>query len=387
MGRVSWSVPVQEPMLNARWGAMDSLPTALQVSRTGEILHPFAMRCTQGVYALNVSRGCAHRCAYCYARAYRDAPPETEVQVYGNLPTLLREELDSPRRRKALPRVVSLCTATDLFQPLPDLLRVTYEACQILLERRIPIAFLTKGYIPEDFIALFAAHAPLVRARIGLISLDPRTHRLYERGAAHPEARLLSLRRLQEAGIQVGIRHDPVIPGVTDLPWHLEALCARLREQRITTLDVGHLYVRPGIERLLWRELPRAEARRLLAFFVGRPPARVAASNVTRLLPPAVRLESYERIRRIAVRHGIRTYLCACKNPDLKGDRCSGVGEMQEAAGLAEPGRQAELFPEARWRRAPRRRRKPLARSDGMTVQVARGDAPAPIGGLAGSPG
>ncbi len=363
------------PTLEARWGAMDSLPLAVEVPRSGEILHPFTMRCTQGVYALNVSRGCAHRCAYCYARAYRDAPPETEVQVYANLPALLRQELDSPRRRKALPRVVSLCTSTDPFQPLPDLLRVTYEACQILLERRIPIAFLTKGYIPEEFITLFAAHSWLVRARIGLISLDPRINRLYERGAAHPEARLLSLRRLQEAGIQVGIRHDPVIPGVTDLPWHLEALFARLRDHGVTSLDVGHLYVRPGIERLLWRELPRAEARRLLAFFVGRPVSRVAASNVTRLLPPAIRLESYERIRRIAARYGIRTYLCACKNPDLKGDRCSGVGEMREAAGLAEPGRQAELFPKARWGRPPRRRTPPAPQ------------APSPLSGSAGPPG
>ena len=62
------------PTLQGRWGAMDSLPLAVEVPRSGEILHPFAMRCTQGVYALNVSRGCAHRCAYCYARAYRDAP-------------------------------------------------------------------------------------------------------------------------------------------------------------------------------------------------------------------------------------------------------------------------------------------------------------------------
>ena len=146
--------------------------------------------------------------------------------------------------------MVSLCTSTDPFQPLPGLLRVTYEACQILLERRVPIAFLTKGYIPEEFITLFAAHARLVRARIGLLSLDPRINRLYERGAAHPEARLLSLRRLQEAGIQVGIRHDPVIPGVTDLPWHLDSLFARLREHRVVSLDVGHLYVRPGIEQI-----------------------------------------------------------------------------------------------------------------------------------------
>lgn len=180
---------MSELSLGGHWGAMDSAPSAVEFPRTGEILHPFSMRCTQGVYALNVGRGCAHRCTYCYARAYRDAPPETEVQVYANLPGLLVKELDNPRRRQPLPRVVSLCTATDAFQPLPDLLRVTFEACRILLERRIPIAFLTKGYIPEEFIALFAAHASLVRARIGLLSLDARTHQLYERGAAHPEAR------------------------------------------------------------------------------------------------------------------------------------------------------------------------------------------------------
>ncbi|MGH7408228.1 MAG: hypothetical protein ACREKF_09505, partial [Candidatus Methylomirabilales bacterium] len=96
---------------------------------------------------------------------------------------------------------------------------------------------------------------------------------------------------------------------------------------------------------------------------------------------------SYDRVRRIAARHGIQTFLCACKNPDLKGDRCSGGGEMREAAGRAEPGRQAELFPGARWRRAPRRQRMPPAPPDGMTGQAAHGREPAPIAGLAGSPG
>ena len=308
------------------WGsvAYDFIPKPTE--RRGQILHPFAIPCMQGVLALNVTRGCAHSCAYCYCRAYPEAPPPGQLPVYENLPVRLVAELARMRR---LPRAVSLCTASDPFQPFPEVLSVTYRAAELLLEQGITVTFLTKGWIPDEFIGLFARYPGQVRARIGLLSLDPRYHRLFEPGTAYPEARMLNIRRLSKAGVAVGVRHDPVIPGVTDRPDELDRLFGTLAADGITHMDVGYLYIRPGIARLLEDELPPSVSRPLLRRFKGGPLASVAASASTQLLPADLRVRSFFRLRMTAREHGITPILCRCKNPDLDGAaRCQASREL-----------------------------------------------------------
>jgi DNA repair photolyase len=311
--------------MDGAWGdpAFDYLP--LPAERRSQILHPFAIPCMQGVLALNVTRGCSHACVYCYARAYPEAPPRGQLMVYENLPARLEAELSRMRR---LPRAVSLCTATDPFQPFPSLLAVTYQAADLLLRRGITIAFLTKGFIPDEFVALFARSPDLVRARIGLLSLDPHYHRTFEPGAAPPEVRLENLRRLSAAGIAAGVRHDPVIPGVTDKLEALDRLFAALGRKGVTSVDVGFLYIRPGIAQLLRDELPPEVSRPLLRQFRSGPIEAVAASANTQLLPPELRMRSFFKISHAAREHGIVSILCRCKNPDLKADRCQGSREL-----------------------------------------------------------
>jgi len=308
------------------WGSVAYAFIPQPVERRGQILHPFAIPCMQGVLALNVTRGCSHACAYCYCRAYPEAPPPGQLPVYENLPARLEADLARMRR---LPRAVSLCTASDPFQPFPAVLNVTYRSAELLLERGITVTFLTKGWIPDEFIALFSSYPGQVRARIGLLSLDPRYHRLFEPGTALPEARLENIRRLREAGVAVGVRHDPVIPGVTDRFEDLDRLFRVLAAEAITHLDVGYLYIRPGIARLLEDELPPEASRPLLRQFRGGPLAAVAASASTQLLPADLRIRGFFRIRMAAHEHAITPILCRCKNPDLQdATRCQAARDL-----------------------------------------------------------
>lgn len=308
------------------WGSVAYAFLPQPVERRSHILHLFAIPCMQGVLALNVTRGCSHACAYCYCRAYPEAPPPGELPVYENLPERLEAELARMRR---LPRAVSLCTASDPFQPFREVLSVTYRAAELLLERGITVTFLTKGWIPDEFIALFARYPGQVRARIGLLSLDSRYHGLFEPGTALPEARLGNIRRLREAGVAVGVRHDPVIPRVTDRPGDLDGLFRTLAAEGITHLDVGYLYIRPGIARLLEDELPVEVSRPLLRQFRGGPLAAVAASASTQLLPADLRVRSFFRLSMAAREHGITPLLCRCKNPDLQeATRCQASREL-----------------------------------------------------------
>ncbi|MBN2580920.1 MAG: hypothetical protein JXB10_18185 [Pirellulales bacterium] len=80
--------------------------------------------------------------------------------------------------------------SSDPFQPVPEVLDMTYEVFRFLLESDIGVAFVTKGRIPKRHRELFAAFAPLVQGRIGLITLDAGTAAALEPYAAPPEIRL-----------------------------------------------------------------------------------------------------------------------------------------------------------------------------------------------------
>lgn len=91
------------------------------------------------------------------------------------------------------------------------------------------------------------------------------------------------------------MRHDPVIPGVTDKLEALDRLFKALQGEGITSVDVGYLYIRPGIAQLLRDELPPEVSRPLLRQFRAGPIEEVAASANTQLLssiapscPPAL---------------------------------------------------------------------------------------------------
>lgn len=309
---------------------MAALPLRIfDLPRRGKILSPADLPCLKDVMTINVTKGCAHQCAYCYARGYRDSPPDGEVYVYSNLAERLEEELDNPRRRKALPQWVSLSTSCDPFQPIDEVLKVTWKTIKALLERGIKVSFLTKGYIPGEFISLFQTYPGCVFARIGLLSLSKDFHRQFEPGAAPPGERLKNISKLKDAGIPVEIRHDPVIPGITDPSADLDDLFSWLKENGIETINVAFIHVRPGIERVIKKDLPFPLAWKVLHLYRGQPFQRVAASCVTRLLPRHLRILTYSRIRGIAGRYGIKTLLCACKNPDLKADMCHIIGDSQ----------------------------------------------------------
>jgi hypothetical protein len=77
------------------------------------------------------------------------APRKEEVDLYVNLPSLLKEEL---LKKKVIPQWVILNTSSDCFQHHPDILNITYEVIRILVDRGIGISFLTKGLNPHRFI-------------------------------------------------------------------------------------------------------------------------------------------------------------------------------------------------------------------------------------------
>ncbi len=312
--------------------------------RKSKALSPGTFGCLQGAFTINVTQGCGLSCTYCYARGYATAPPRGDVYLFINLPELLRKELDSNRRRW-LPGMVIFNTATDCFQPHPDILEVTYQSMTILLERGIGISFLTKGFIPQRFIELFKGYRESVHAQIGLVSLSEGYWRTYEPGVASPREKLENIERLLAGGIDTQVRIDPIIPFVSDTREEVEVLFKALGQRGIRNASVSYLHLRPAIQRQLRAELPSLHRKLLESCFENQRWVEVGLSTKTKLLPKRVRENGYGRMKTSAQAHGISAVICRCKNPDLNGETCVPARVRKAIPGRLQGKKQLTLFP------------------------------------------
>ncbi len=286
--------------------------------------------CLDGYHALNITNGCMHYCVYCYARGYSSAPPKGIVELYVNLPDLIKKELSNPRKRSR-PDLVIFNTSTDCFQPHPEILNTTFKCMEEILKRNITISFLTKGYIPEYFIDLFSKKRDFVRAQIGLISLNQELVSKFEPFAPSVEERLYNIERLVSVGIIPDVRLDPIIPFLTDTEECIESLFRRLKKTGIKRVTLSYLHIRPAIFEILRNELDPSLLKLLDSCYSNRPWQKVGTSTMSKLLPVGIRKKGYQRISKIAESFGIKATVCYCKNPDIKGSFCISYRKPERA--------------------------------------------------------
>jgi DNA repair photolyase len=277
--------------------------------------------CLAGIPSINVTVGCLLGCIYCYARGYPGAPGSGRVVLFSNLAVKLRDEL---KRRRTRTPLVLFNTASDSFQPHPDITRVSIDLMEILLERGIAISLLTKGVVPRRFLEIARAHPGLVFARIGIVSPDPAYQERFEPFAGTPTERLVNIERLLEAGVVPEARIDPVIPFVTDGKGTFEALFRELAARDVRQAMISYLHLRPAIETQIKRELDPFSSELIGGMFRSGAYKTVGSSTMTKLVPAEVRRRGYERAREAADRYGVGLSICSCKNPDMPGALCVG---------------------------------------------------------------
>jgi DNA repair photolyase len=294
---------------------------AIDIERKGRILTKARFGCLRDTYTINVTKGCEFGCVYCYARGYPEAPIPEEVHLYRNLPAKLIAELDNPRRRARV-RWVAFNTASDSFQTDPAILNIAYRTMEVLLKRGVGVSFLTKGRIPGRFIRLFACYPEMITARIGLVSLSQRYCELFEPHAARPAERLQNIDRLQGAGIEPEIRIDPIIPFYTDDEDSIRRLFDALASKDVRSITLSYLHLRPAILDQLVRELPGTESCVLRSCYETQPWTSVGTTSRSKLIPLPLRKRGYMRFSELSRQYGLKTLICACKNPDMAGDLC-----------------------------------------------------------------
>jgi DNA repair photolyase len=230
-------------------------------------------------WSLNPYMGCAHRCTFCYVRAFElraDRPFDDRygrtIRVKTNVADVLARELARPSWRG---EGVAIGAATDPYQPVEGRYRLTRACLEALAAAANPFSLITRGpMIVRDLDVLQeAAGRADVSVNFSIPTLDPDVWRKTEPGTAPPRQRLRALKQLVNAGIKAGVGMAPILPGISDRPDQLAEVVRAAREAGATHLWANVLFLRPGTREHFLEQLARdwpEELERYERLYAGR---------------------------------------------------------------------------------------------------------------------
>ncbi len=173
-------------------------------------------------WSLNPYRGCFHSCNYCYARQYHEyldmgagTDFESKIAVKKNAPDLLRKEF---YRRSWKGEVIVFSGATDCYQPLEAVYKITQQCLAVCRDFRNPAAIITKSFLVTRDLDLLADLQKVAACSVSIsipFSSDDIARKM-EPQASTITRRFQAVKMLAERGIPVGISLAPTIPGLNE---------------------------------------------------------------------------------------------------------------------------------------------------------------------------
>jgi len=214
-------------------------------------------------WSLNPFTGCAHRCTFCYVRAFElraDRPADDRygrsIRVKVNVAEVLARELERPSWSG---EQIAIGAATDPYQPAEGRYRLTRACIEVLARARSPFGIITRGpLIVRDVDVLQeASRRTDVSVMFSVPTLDPEVWRTTEPGTAPPRQRLRALSTLVDAGIKASVGMAPILPGLSDRPEQLAEVVKAVRAAGATSVWANLLYLKPGTKEHFLEALAR----------------------------------------------------------------------------------------------------------------------------------
>ena len=203
-------------------------------------------------WSLNPYMGCAHRCTFCYVRAFEaraDRPWDdrygASIRVKTNVAEVLRREL---ARASWQFEPVAIGAATDPYQPAEGRYRLTRACIEVFRDAASPFSIITRGplIVRDVDVLVEASRRAAVSVTFSVPTLDHEIWRRTEPGTPPPRQRLRALSRLVDAGIDARVGMAPILPGVSDKPELLEQVVREAREAGACGVWANLLNLRPG---------------------------------------------------------------------------------------------------------------------------------------------
>ena len=230
-------------------------------------------------WSLNPYTGCAHRCTFCYVRAFElraDRPSDDRygrsIRVKTNVAEVLARELARPSWRS---EGIAIGAATDPYQPAEGRYRLT-RACLEALGGRVEPVLADHARAADRARRRRAAGSRTASGGLGrLLRADARRRGLADDRAGHSAAATAAAgaEGLVDAGVKAGVGLAPILPGLSDRPEQLAEVVKAAREAGATSVWANLLYLRPGTREHFLEALARDwpdELERYERLYAGR---------------------------------------------------------------------------------------------------------------------
>ena len=254
-------------------------------------------------WSLNPTSGCAHSCAYCFARAYHARYREknvgsdfdSNVEVRVNIADVLRKEL-----RRHRDGSLAIGTATDPYQPIEGKYQLTRRCLEALVDYPMPTSIVTKGpLVVRDIDVLKELDEKTdVTVFFSVPCVNEEIVRKTDPGTAPPRQRLRALRMLREAGLDAAVLCMPVLPGISDSEESLDAAARAASEAGATAFRHRSLKIDAEIQEyyqdFLAAEFPALVGRNAALYRGGAHPTKEYDRQLD------------DRVRRVRARYEFR---------------------------------------------------------------------------------
>jgi DNA repair photolyase len=254
--------------------------------------HPYS-------WDLNIYRGCAHRCSYCYAQySHRYLDSENffdDIYVKANIADILAEELRSERWKGD---IVNIGGVTDSYQPVEKTYQIMPEILKLMILHKNPVIISTKsGLIFRDFDMIdHLSKLNYVNVAVTVTTLDLDIKGKLEPGGAPPLERFEVLRQFRKTNASIGLHVMPILPFLTDDEDNLDKIFALAAECRVDYVLTGTLYLRGSTRehffQFLKAEFPALHEKYRLLYRTGGADTRY-------------KTKLYSRVNRLRKKYGI----------------------------------------------------------------------------------
>ncbi|BCJ86718.1 radical SAM protein [Effusibacillus dendaii] len=277
------------------------------------------------VWSINPYRGCAHGCAFCYARGTHsyigmraDDTFRTHLFVKEDAPAVLRRELSKGKWKGGS---VAIGTATDPYQPLEKQQRITRGILEVLALYRIPATVTTRSPLVLRDIDLLQELNRYTRCSVNISvnTLDVNVWRAIEPESPHPKERFDTVGKLRAAGIDTGVFIAPVLPFLTDEQTVLESLLQSARKADASFISVSLLRLKPEVKTWFFAQLQNCFPDRVPLYrslYAGTYVDERYAKSFREKLNPLLEQYGYGKTQLSAAAHDESDFLSDTRSPE-----------------------------------------------------------------------
>ncbi|MFO7841938.1 MAG: radical SAM protein [Fidelibacterota bacterium] len=196
---------------------------------------------------LNIYRGCAHRCRYCYA-LYSHQYIEggdffNEIYIKENIVECLEKKLRSPYWKH---ETVNLGGVTDSYQPVEKEKKIMPEILRLLIRYRTPAAISTKSTLimrDHDLLEKLAETAGL-HLSFSITTTDEELRKKIEPASAPAVERFHALTSFRDTKAVRGVLLMPILPYLTDQEEDLRDIFQQAQKAEVNYIIPGLLNLR-----------------------------------------------------------------------------------------------------------------------------------------------